>query len=157
MHGQWEKSCEIKGAAKKWLWWYRLKAKILITTIQVNLCCLIPASLEISTKFTWIVVIKFFHQPIPSQPFLGRHFDFTTFSHWPFLNRAAPFSQPGCFWVAFINYITRVFFSVAGRRKRTSRCGDSYYFYWMYCIHIFFCKLTWVVFLCWTKFTSHFE
>ena len=25
----------------------------LITTIQVNLCCLIPASLGISTKFTW--------------------------------------------------------------------------------------------------------
>ena len=78
-NGQCEKSCEIKGAAKKWLWWYRLMAKILITTIQVNLCCLIPASLGISTKFTWIVVIKFCHQPIPSQPFLGHPFDITTF------------------------------------------------------------------------------
>ena len=34
-NGQCEKSCEIKGAAKKWLWWYRLMAKILITAIQV--------------------------------------------------------------------------------------------------------------------------
>ena len=38
---------------------YSLMAKILITTIQVNLCCLIPASPGLSTKFTWIVVIKF--------------------------------------------------------------------------------------------------
>ena len=37
-------------------WWQ----KFLITTIQDNLCCLIPASLGISTKFTWIVVIKIF-------------------------------------------------------------------------------------------------
>ena len=54
------KNCEIKGAAKKWLWWYRLMAKILIATIQVNLHCLIPALLGISTKFTWIVVTKNF-------------------------------------------------------------------------------------------------
>jgi len=34
--------------------------KVLIATIQVNFCCLIPASLEISTKFSLIVVIKIF-------------------------------------------------------------------------------------------------
>ena len=34
--------------------------KNLITTIQMNLCCLIPASLEISTYFTWIFFIKIF-------------------------------------------------------------------------------------------------
>jgi len=49
-----KKVLKSKGAAKKWLQWYRL-----IKTIQVNLCCLIPASLRISTKFTWIVLIKF--------------------------------------------------------------------------------------------------
>ena len=37
------------------------------------------------------------HQPIPSQPFLGRPFDFTTFFTQAILNRAAPFLQPGCF------------------------------------------------------------
>jgi len=47
-----KKAVKSKGAAKKWLCWYRLMAKNLITTIQVNLCCLIPASLGISTKFT---------------------------------------------------------------------------------------------------------
>ena len=50
------KSCRIKGAAKKWLWWYRLKAKILITIIQVNIE-LIPVKRQ--QKLTWIVVIKF--------------------------------------------------------------------------------------------------
>jgi len=54
-----KKVVKSKGVAKKWLCWYKLMAKILITTIQVNLCCLIPASLGISTKFTWIVVIYF--------------------------------------------------------------------------------------------------
>jgi len=59
LNGYCEKAVKSKGAAKKWLWWYRSMAKILITTIQVNLCCLIPTSLGISTRFTWIVVIKF--------------------------------------------------------------------------------------------------
>jgi len=43
------KKFEIKGVAKKWLGWYRLTAKLLITAIQVNLCCLI---LGINTKLT---------------------------------------------------------------------------------------------------------
>ena len=87
-----KKDVKSKGAAKKWLWWYRLMAKSLIT-ILVNLCCLIPASLEISTKFTWIVVIKLFaiNLHMPSQLFLGRPFDFTTFFTLAILNRAAPF------------------------------------------------------------------
>jgi len=58
----------------------------LITTIQVNLCCLIPASLGIGTKFTWIVIIKIFVTDLPSQPFLGRHLYFISqlFSYQPF-------------------------------------------------------------------------
>jgi len=47
-----------KGAAKKWLWWYRLMAKNLITTIQVDLCCFIPAILGITIKFIWIAFIN---------------------------------------------------------------------------------------------------
>ena len=36
----------------------RLKAKFLITTIQLNLCCLLHISLRFGTKFTWIVIIR---------------------------------------------------------------------------------------------------
>ena len=83
-----KKSCEIKGATKKWLWWYRLMAKNLITTIQVNLYCLIPG---ISTKFTWIVIkifaIKLYHH----SHFMAAPFISQLFSHWPFFNRVAPF------------------------------------------------------------------
>ena len=39
-----KKICKIKGTAKKWLCLYRLMAKNFIT-VQVDLCCLIPASL----------------------------------------------------------------------------------------------------------------
>ena len=56
-----EKDMKSKVAAKKWLRWYRLTAKkIIITTIQVNLCCPINVSLGYDTKFTQIAVIKVF-------------------------------------------------------------------------------------------------
>jgi len=57
----------------------RLMAKILITTIQVNLCCLLHVSLGFGTKFTWIVVIKNFAISLLLQPFLGRHLGFHIF------------------------------------------------------------------------------
>ena len=80
-------SVKSKGAAKKWLRWYRL-----IKTIQVNLCCLIPASLRISTKFTWIVFIKIFAINLYHRShFLAIPFDFTTFFILAILNRAASF------------------------------------------------------------------
>jgi len=89
---QCEKAMKSKGAAKKWLWWYRLVTKILITTIQVNLCCLILAPLGISTKFTWIVVIKIFAINLyHHRHFLAAPFDFTTFFTLVIFNRAAPF------------------------------------------------------------------
>ena len=90
-----------KGATKKWLWWYRLMAKILITIIQVILHCLIPASLGISTKFTWIVVIKFCHPPIPSQPFLGHPLSFFTLG---ILTGLHLFLQLVCFWIDITSF-----------------------------------------------------
>ena len=80
-----KKAVKSKGAAKTWVWWYRLMAKILITTIQVNLYCLIPASLGISTQFSWIVSITIFAINLYHHShFLAATFDFTTFSHFPF-------------------------------------------------------------------------
>jgi len=56
----------------------RSVTNILITTIQMNLCCLIPG---IGTKFTWIVVIKIFsltyhhsHPPVFHDFFYTSHF-----------------------------------------------------------------------------------
>jgi len=46
-------------------------AKILIITIQVKLCFLILASLGIGTKFTYIVIIKFFPSIFYQIPFQG--------------------------------------------------------------------------------------
>jgi len=46
-----KKDVKSKVAAKKWLD-VRLMAKILITTIQVNLCCLLHISIGFGTKLT---------------------------------------------------------------------------------------------------------
>jgi len=46
-----KKDVKSKVAAKKWLDG-KLMAKILITTIQVNLCCLLHISLGFGIKFT---------------------------------------------------------------------------------------------------------
>jgi len=67
-------------------------AKILITAIQVNFV-LIPSGMR-QHKSTRIV---FWHQPIPSQPFLGCPFDFTTFFTLVILNKAAPFYSQAVF------------------------------------------------------------
>ena len=103
----------------------RSVTKILITTIQVSLCCLIPASLGIGTKFTWIVVIKILVTDLPSQPFLGHHLCFTTFFIIAILHRAAPFFTAWLFLSGYhIFYNLSCFFSVARRRKHASRGGD---------------------------------
>jgi len=53
---------------------------ILLTTTQINLCCLISALLGASTKFTWIVVIKIFAVNLYHHSyFLAAQFDFTFF------------------------------------------------------------------------------
>jgi len=91
-------------------WWPRncydgmLMTKFLITTIQVNLCCLLHVSLGFGTKFTWIVVIKNFVISLPSQPFLGRHFWIShLFSQWPFRGHTV-LLQLGCFGLDFTSF-----------------------------------------------------
>jgi len=51
-------------------------AKILITTIEVNLVLNPSEAWRRQHKFTWIVVIKIFAINPPSQPFFGRHLGF---------------------------------------------------------------------------------
>ena len=88
-------------------WWARngcdgrLMAKILITTIQVNLCCLLHVSLELGTILIWIFIIKIFVISLQSQPFLGHHLGFHIFFHNSFLG-GCTFVQLGCFWLDFI-------------------------------------------------------
>jgi len=65
-----------------------LKAKNLITTIQVNLAPKRSETWRKQHKFTWIVVIKFFAFSPLSQPFLGCHFGFHIFFQTAFLGAA---------------------------------------------------------------------
>jgi len=94
-----KKAVKSKGQPRNGSDGIRLMAKIFITTIQVNLCCLIPASLGISTKFTWIIVIKNFainlyhHSHFLATPLISQ-----LFFPLAILTRAAPFLQLGCFW-----------------------------------------------------------
>ena len=95
-----KKAVKSKDAAKKWLWWYRLMAKNLITTIQVNLVLPHPSFTRNQHKIHLnCCFYHFCHQPIPSQPFLGRPLWFHNFFTLAILNRPPPFLQLGCFWV----------------------------------------------------------
>ena len=69
----------------------RLMVQILIVIIQVNLCCLLPASLGLGTKLTWIIAIKFVPWTYHQSHFLAASLDFTTFFILAILNRAALF------------------------------------------------------------------
>ena len=117
-NGQCEKSCEIKGAAKKWLWWYRLMARILITTIQDNLC---PYPKGISTKFTWIVAIKIFainlyyHSHFLATPFISQLFHTGHFEQ----GHTFFYSQAVFEWIShlFVNYITWIVFLCCRKKK----------------------------------------
>ena len=82
-----KKVVKLKGWPRNGCDGYRMKAKNLITTkfcadswdeaTQIDLnCC-------------------YYHQPIPSQPFLGSLLSFHNFSILAILNRAAPFLKPG--------------------------------------------------------------
>jgi len=77
-------------------------SKFLITTIQVNLCCLIPRNQH---KFTWIVLLKFCHQPMSSQPFLGHPLWFHNFSHTSHFGQGRTCLQLVCFWVVITSFI----------------------------------------------------
>ena len=82
----------------------RLKAKNLITTIQVNLCCLLHVSLLFGTKFTWIVIIKIYAFSQPSQSFLGYYFGFHIFFYNSILGGCTLFLQLGCFGLDFTSF-----------------------------------------------------
>jgi len=110
-----QKSCEIQVETKKWLWW-----SVYGKNFNNNNLGLIPASLGINTKFTWIV---FFAIDRPSQPFHGCHLDFTTFSPWPFCvglpDWAVPFfyTLDDCFWVDFTSFCNLTFLHYFRERK----------------------------------------
>ena len=79
---QCEKSCEIKGGGQEMAVMVQIDGKNLIRTIQVNFCCLIPASVAISTKFTVIKILSinlYTISAISRPPPLISQF----FKHWP--------------------------------------------------------------------------
>jgi len=59
----------------------RLKAKILITTIPMNLVPNHSETWRRQHRFTWIIVIKILAFSLPSQPFLGYHIGFHIIFH----------------------------------------------------------------------------
>jgi len=70
-------------------------AKVLITTIQANLCCLLQVSLEFDTNFNSpeSSLLKFLlYINLPSQPFLGCHLGFHIFFTMAFLGAAQFFT-----------------------------------------------------------------
>ena len=91
------------------MWSYRLTAKFLIATIQVNLCCIILASLGISKEFTWSFIVKF----LPSTYII-------TANSWPpplisqlclqlqIWTELHCFLQLGCFWIYITSFWTLV-------------------------------------------------
>jgi len=94
-----KKVVKLKGVAKKWLCWYRLIAKNLITIIQVNFV-LIPGEAGMRQhKLTCIVVTKIFainlyhHSHFSAAPF-----NFTTFFHTGHFKQGRTFF---CSWSVF--------------------------------------------------------
>ena len=73
----------------------RLMAKILITTIQVDL---VPNPIEGNTNLPEFSLLNFFAISLPSQSFLGCHFDFSHLFPPGFLG-PRPFSQLGYFCI----------------------------------------------------------
>jgi len=112
-----KKGCGPKmlGWKKMWnqRWWPRngcdnsSMAKILITTIQVNLC-IFQVSLGLDTKFTWIVIIKSFSIELLSQPFLGHHLWFHIFFH-PGILGPHPFFTACYFCIDITSFLNCIF------------------------------------------------
>jgi len=125
-----KKRCESKVAAKKWLDG-RLWQKLLIMTIQVNLCCLLCIPLGFGTKFIWIVVIKIF--VISLQPFLGRYLGFHIFFAMAFL-QATHFFIAGLFWIRFHFFLfTHLHMLSNPIRHRFSLLDLLLYLHGLYC------------------------
>ena len=74
----------------------------------MNLCVLLQVSLGLSTKFTWIVVIKIFAIELLSQPFLGSHLWFHIFFHSGILG-PHPFFTACCFCIDITSFCNCIF------------------------------------------------
>jgi len=102
---------KMLGWKKMWnqRWWPRngcdnsSMAKILITTMQVNLCVLLQVSLGLGTKFTSIVVIKTFAIELIPQPFLGYHLWLHIFFH-PSILGLHTFFTACCFYINIASF-----------------------------------------------------
>ena len=81
-----------------------LITKILIITIQVNLCCLLHASLGFGTKFTWIIVIKFLLLIYHRSHFLATTWISLLFSQWPSWGLHSFFLQLAVFGLDFNHF-----------------------------------------------------
>jgi len=93
----WEKKVKSKVVAKNGCNG-RLIAKILISTIQVNLCCLSMFHYDLTPNSPELLLLKFFAISLPSQPFLAATF---IFFHNGLLGGHTLFLQLGCFWIKF--------------------------------------------------------
>ena len=100
-NGQCEKFVESKGWPRNGWWWYRLMVKFLIIFRRILCWSLVKLGWD-NTNWPELLLLKFYCWPIPSQPFLGRPFDFKMFLTLAILNRATLFLQPGCFWVYIV-------------------------------------------------------
>ena len=93
----------IQGGGQKMLCWYtcRLKAKILIMTIQVNLCCLLHILLRFGTKFVLFLLLKFIQLSYHHSHFLSATLYFTSFITMAFLGAAQLFYSWAVFGLDF--------------------------------------------------------
>jgi len=99
-----EKRCEIQGGSQEMAVMVDKWQNFLITTIKVNLCCLLHISLGFGTKFT--LLLKNFPLAYHHSHFLATTLDFTSFFTMAFLG-PHPFLQLGCFKLDF------TFFAIA--------------------------------------------
>ena len=110
---------------KKWLWW-QVSDKNFDYSNSDEFVLFIPASLGISTKFTWIVIIKFLaltyhHSHLLAVTCISQLFIQTI------LQTATPFLWLGYFWVAITSFsklIWAVF--LCCRRKKSRRIVRLY-------------------------------
>jgi len=98
--GSMKKVVKSKVVAQKWLWWSD-NGKILIATIQVNLCCLLQLGIGIKIHLNCCNLKNFCHY---QTTFWAATFDFTTFFMLPFLYRPHLFLQFGCFCIDFTSF-----------------------------------------------------
>ena len=107
-NGPYGRSCEIQNDGQEMA---VMVAKILIVTIQVNLCIK-------------LFLLKIFAIKLSSQPFLGYHFGFCNFSHGPFYIRPHLFYNQAVFKNISLLFSFDVCFDIDDSGK-TSKCGRT--------------------------------